>query len=57
MGYLNLGSLILGLVAWWLPIMLLAQADKISEKKRALLIFLSLSACAISLRVGGSPAR
>jgi len=49
MAYLNLGSLILGLVAWILPVVNLAKRNKIEHIKWYISIFLSLSTCAIAL--------
>ena len=49
MYYLNLGSLILGLIAWILPIVNLLKHNKIKHKKWYILIFSSLCACSISL--------
>ncbi len=46
---LNLWSLILGLIAWILPVIILVRPGKIGAKACALLCAGSLSACAISL--------
>ncbi|MCM3638979.1 hypothetical protein M3152_14845 [Sporosarcina luteola] len=44
-GLLNVGSLVLGLIAWLLPVVSLMR----TTKHRAALSIMSLSACAISL--------
>ena len=49
MGWLNVGSLVLGLIAWTLPIICLLQPAKQEYRKWAALSIFSLSACAISL--------
>lgn len=49
MGLLNLGSLVLGLIAWILPIVCLMQNKKNGFKTLATFSILSSSACAISL--------
>lgn len=49
MGYLNLGSLLLGLIAWILPIVNLAKHDKAAHKNWVAFSFASLSACSVSL--------
>jgi hypothetical protein len=46
---LNLGSLVLGLIAWILPIMNLIQHKKQNHKNWAVLAVISFSACAVSL--------
>ena len=46
---LNLGSLLLGLVAWILPIINLARHNKAEYKNWAVFAILSVIACAISL--------
>lgn len=48
-GLLNVGSIGLGLVAWFLPIICLLQIKNIAFKKWGLLTCLSFSACAIAL--------
>lgn len=48
-GYLNIGSLILGLIAWIFPILILANSNKIENKNRFAFSIVSLSACTISL--------
>lgn len=45
MGWLNIGSLVLGLIAWILPVVSLMRMTK----QWAALSIMSLSACAISL--------
>ena len=47
-GWLNLGSLVLGLVAWILPIVNLVKCNK-NHKNWALYLMGSVSACIISL--------
>lgn len=46
---LNLGSIILGLLAWILPVVNLIRFEKNSRRNWAALSMISLSACAISL--------
>ena len=46
-GLLNVGSLILGLIAWILPLITLSNASK--TKNPSLFSFISLSACATSI--------
>lgn len=48
-GFLNLGSLLLGLIAWLLPIMNLMRYKKHEQRNWAVLSVVSISACAISL--------
>ncbi|RHW34099.1 hypothetical protein D1B33_15005 [Lysinibacillus yapensis] len=48
-GLLNLGSLVLGLMAWILPVINLMSYKKHEYKNWTILLVLSLSACAISL--------
>lgn len=48
-GLMNAGSLILGLIAWILPVINLAQHNKISSKRYAAFTVTSLSSCAIAL--------
>jgi cytochrome c oxidase subunit 4 len=47
--WLNLGSLILGLTAWILPIVRLMRRNKAGKGNVPLLFALSLGACALSL--------
>lgn len=47
--WLTPASLILGLAAWILPSIYMSKYNKIDSKKGSLYIFLSLSACAISI--------
>ncbi|MUV37877.1 Cytochrome-c oxidase [Lentibacillus sp. JNUCC-1] len=47
--WLNVGSLVLGLIAWTLPVVNLMQAKKPENKRWLVLLFISFSACAISL--------
>jgi hypothetical protein len=47
--WLNIGSLVLGLVAWILPVVNLQQDKKQENMKRFVLSFVSISACAISI--------
>ena len=49
MGWLNIGSLVLGLIAWILPVVNLMQYKKVDHKNWGILAILSISACAISL--------
>jgi len=48
-GLLNLGSLLLGLIAWILPIISLNIQNKAEHKNWLVLCITSISACAISL--------
>ncbi|MGE7840353.1 hypothetical protein ACQKNX_06130 [Lysinibacillus sp. NPDC093712] len=48
-GLLNVGSLVIGLIAWLLPVVGLMQSKNNDFKIWGLLSSLSLSACAISL--------
>lgn len=48
-GLLNLGSLVLGLIAWILPVVYLAQHNKTSHSRWAIYSLASAFACAISL--------
>jgi cytochrome c oxidase subunit 4 len=48
-GLLNLGSLVLGLIAWILPVVSIMRHDKIDHRSWAVLSVASISACAISL--------
>ncbi|WP_339181715.1 hypothetical protein [Oceanobacillus sp. FSL W7-1293] len=48
-GLLNIGSLLLGLIAWILPVINLTRYDKHNPKNWAALSLASMSACAISL--------
>ncbi|MGE8207856.1 hypothetical protein ACQKP0_25670 [Heyndrickxia sp. NPDC080065] len=48
-GWLNIGSLVLGLIAWILPVVNLMLDKKNVHKNRGSLSFISISACAISL--------
>jgi cytochrome c oxidase subunit 4 len=48
-GFLNLGSLVLGLIAWIFPAVYLVQHNKISSKRYAAFTVTSLSFCAIAL--------
>ncbi|KOS68945.1 hypothetical protein AEA09_10570 [Lysinibacillus contaminans] len=47
--WLNIGSLVLGLIAWILPIVNLMQYKKHDHKNWGTLAILSISACAVSL--------
>ncbi|WP_343379293.1 hypothetical protein [Candidatus Bathycorpusculum sp.] len=47
--WLNLGSLLLGLVAWLLPLINLVIGNKAKNKNWAVLSVASVSACAVSL--------
>lgn len=48
-GWLNLGSLVLGLIAWVLPVLIFKRGRKQENKKWVILSFTSISACAISI--------
>ena len=48
-GYLNLGSLLLGLIAWILPIVNLVNHNRSEQKKWYILSLSSLCACIVSL--------
>ncbi|WP_280771604.1 hypothetical protein [Salipaludibacillus daqingensis] len=48
-GWLNVGSLVLGLIAWILPMVNLMWDKKQENKNWVFFVFMSLSACAISL--------
>ncbi|MFJ5564000.1 hypothetical protein [Lysinibacillus xylanilyticus] len=48
-GWLNIGSLVLGLIAWILPIASLVMHNKNNYKKWVLFSIASISACVISL--------
>ena len=47
--WLNVGSLLLGLLAWALPIINLARQNKSEHVKWFVDVFISVSACAVSL--------
>jgi cytochrome c oxidase subunit 4 len=49
MAWFNVGSLVLGLVAWILPIINLAKYNKAKHKNWIVLLFSSMSACTISV--------
>jgi len=46
---LNLGSLVLGIIAWILPVINLGRRNKANSRSWAVLSVASVSACAISL--------
>ncbi|KKO53455.1 hypothetical protein [Paenibacillus sp. DMB20] len=46
---LNLGSLVLGLIAWILPVVNLVRYEKHEHRSWGILSIMSISACAISL--------
>jgi len=48
-GWLNLGSLVLGLIAWILPVVNLVQHNKADRRNWVVFSVVSLSACATSL--------
>mgnify|MGYP001213146350 CR=1 FL=1 len=48
-GLLNLGSLVLGLIAWILPVVNLIRCGKRDHRDWIVLSIMSISACAISL--------
>lgn len=47
--FLNLGSLVLGLIAWILPVINIMRYKKSNNNNWVILSFLSISTCAISL--------
>lgn len=49
MGYLNFGSLLLGLIAWILPIVNLAKHNKAEHKNWVAFSIASFIACSVSL--------
>ncbi len=49
MGWFNVGSFVLGLIAWILPIISLLRIKNRDNKNWSFLSFVSISACAISL--------
>lgn len=48
-GWLNVGSLVLGLIAWLIPIVSIMQHKKGKNKFSLILSLLSVGACAIAL--------
>lgn len=48
-GWLNLASLVLGLIAWILPVVNLTRENKSENKNWVVLAIVSISACSISL--------
>lgn len=48
-GWLNIGSILLGLIAWILPVINLMRNKKHENKNWGVLSVISISACAISL--------
>lgn len=48
-GWLNVGSLVLGLVSWILPVVALMRFNKHERRNWAAFSMMSLSACAMSL--------
>ncbi|WP_042351615.1 hypothetical protein [Bacillus massiliigorillae] len=48
-GWLNMGSLVLGLIAWILPVLNLGRDNKKEYKHWVTLSIISISACALSL--------
>ncbi|MFJ7976687.1 hypothetical protein JNUCC23_09745 [Peribacillus sp. JNUCC 23] len=48
-GWLNIGSLVLGIIAWLLPVVNLIRDKKQDNKNWVALSIMSISACAISL--------
>lgn len=48
-GLMNVGSFVLGLIAWILPVINLAQHNKISSKRYAAFTVTSFSSCAAAL--------
>jgi len=49
MAWFNVGSLVLGLVAWVLPIINLAKYNKTKNRNWIVLLFASMSVCSISV--------
>ena len=49
MAWFNVGSLVLGLIAWILPIVNLAKYNKVKHTNWIVLLFTSMSACTISV--------
>ncbi len=49
MGWLNVGSLVLGLIAWFFPVVNIMQCKKYDHKNWIIFSVMSISACAISL--------
>jgi cytochrome c oxidase subunit 4 len=49
MGWLNLGSFVLGLIAWILPVVNLMRYKKNEHKNWVVFSIISISSCAISL--------
>jgi cytochrome c oxidase subunit 4 len=48
-GLLNLGSLLLGLIAWIFPVINLVKSNTVEHKNRVVFSITSICACAISL--------
>lgn len=48
-GFLNAGSLLLGLIAWSMPVIGIIRRNKMAAKNRLLFSVISLSACAFSV--------
>lgn len=48
-GWLNVASLLLGLVSWLLPVLILLQSTQKSRRNQGWFSFVSLSACSVSL--------
>ncbi|MBM6618070.1 hypothetical protein JR050_10415 [Bacillus sp. RD4P76] len=48
-GWLNVGSLVLGLIAWILPILKLTRNNKQENNNWIVFSIMSISACAVSL--------
>lgn len=48
-GWLNLGSIVFGLIAWILPVVSLVRLNKSGHRNRAIFSAASFCACAISL--------
>ncbi|MCH7321590.1 hypothetical protein LZ480_06750 [Solibacillus sp. MA9] len=49
MGWLNIGSLLLGLIAWILPVIYLMRNKKHEHKNWGVLSVISVSACAMAI--------
>lgn len=49
MAWFNIASLLLGIIAWTLPIYNLLKLNKAANKNWVVLLFISMSACVISV--------
>lgn len=50
-GWINLGSLVFGLIAWILPIINLIRIEKLDQRNLIVCFIISTSSCAISLLI------